>query len=114
MSYLSSLGESTQEMQWKRFTEHKVQLLQNCNLHGPDLGLGVCVVCHVDEIVNCRHVHLLVLGGHKHGRNTDQLQLHLGHVHSHQVGVYDLHTQIHGLLEEMKLQVHLNQPIDQH
>ncbi len=101
-------------MERKGLAEHKVQLLENADLHGSDLGLGVRVVGHVDEIIDSGHVHLLVLGGNEHGSDANQLQLHLGHVHSHQVGVDDLHAQVHGLLQQMELEVDLDEPVDEH
>ena len=112
--YLSGFGETSEEMKWQRLSEHKAERLENVDLHLLDLALVVRVVGHVDKVVDGRHVHFLVLCGEKESRDAHELQIRFGDLLRFQECVDDLYAQIERLLQQMKLGVHLNEPVDKY
>ena len=73
VTYFSSFGVPSEEVEGERFAQVEVEGLENKALHAPDICLSVGIVCNVDEVCNFGGVHLLVFRGEKHTGDTHQL-----------------------------------------
>merc|ERR1719153_984520 len=90
--------------------------VQDLQLHLSYFSCTVGIVGDVHEVINLWGVHLLHLTGYEHRRHTQQLQLVTtdSQTFSLEILVNDVHGHVEGLLEQLELGVHLDQPVNKY
>jgi hypothetical protein len=101
-----------EEVEGHRGAQVVVDLLKHARLHCKNLSTGECAVGHHNQIVDARRVCVLILGGNKEARQPKELQLGARNWHYLQDAIENVHSQEHGLLNQLKPVVHLNKPVN--
>ena len=91
----------------------ELQCHEHVLFHRQDFLFRVRVVCNIHKVGNDGRVDLFVLGSYEHSGDTDQLQFVAVDRGRAQESVDQIHSKEESLLEQSKLQVHLNEPIDE-
>lgn len=92
----------------------ELEASQDLHLHVKDLGAGKAVLRHMNKVLHCRWVDLLILCCNQHRSSTDQLHLVPAHLVHGEVAINDVDNNEEGFGEKLELLVNLQDPVYEH
>jgi hypothetical protein len=115
----ADLGGAPEEVQYVRDGQVEAERVEYDALHVNDVLAGEGAVADVDKIHYAEFVNLLHLGGDQESSEADQLKLRAGDRLLHigatsKESVENVDGEEEGVGGQTEVDVHLDQPIDQH